>query len=278
MIPKRILPVLVQTEVDMTTAPRLALARLGHEGHRFAVLPSDLLHALFEKNMPVSHKQRLAVGKIDFVLTAPPFALGTFHRNSGDREEIARRAHDVLITPRLQDVIVDTMVARRHQSGVTGRERVALGSLVDEKLQLAGNLTVEALQPRVLDRTFQNVARRLGHRTMIVVLEITHDKRRPRHPRHKKNPPRIRHHMEVVEPLLPVGHREILPRVLLEIKRDQITADMRPVLGHRLEEVGPGEALARHPAEHIRKSHDHRVDFPRLDFLGQGFEVHYLAM
>src|ERR1019366_10663519 len=63
-IPEDISPALPQTDMDVARAASLSRTVLGHEGHRLALLFCHLLHALFEKHVHVSHRQRLSVGEV----------------------------------------------------------------------------------------------------------------------------------------------------------------------------------------------------------------------
>ena len=73
---------LPQADVDVATAADFCGPGFGHEGDAFAVLGNDFLQALLEDNMHIGHRERLVIDKIQFVLTAAPFAFAAFDRNS----------------------------------------------------------------------------------------------------------------------------------------------------------------------------------------------------
>src|SRR5205823_202928 len=66
-IPKRVLPAAPQADVNVTRIPWLIHVRLGHKRNRAPILRGDFLDALLKNDMPIRHRQRLVVNKIDLV-------------------------------------------------------------------------------------------------------------------------------------------------------------------------------------------------------------------
>src|SRR5260221_4272112 len=97
----------------MATAARLGDKRFGHETDRPALLRRDFFDALLEDDVHVRHGNRLGMDKIDLMLAPAPFSFAGFHWNAGCAHEIAHRTEKRLIPPRLQGLVIDSIITRR---------------------------------------------------------------------------------------------------------------------------------------------------------------------
>ena len=65
--------------MDVAAGARGVRRELGHEGDTDALLVSYFLEALLVDCMAVGHGEHIGIAHVQFVLAAPPLALGVLH-------------------------------------------------------------------------------------------------------------------------------------------------------------------------------------------------------
>src|SRR5262249_28259941 len=84
-------------EIDWAARAGELLVPLGHERHRVALLPGDLLRRVLVDGVAVGALQRLGVAQSDLLLPRPPLALRRFDRHAGTLQMRADRADQRLL-------------------------------------------------------------------------------------------------------------------------------------------------------------------------------------
>ena len=102
--------------------------------------------------------------------------------------------------------------------------------------------------------------------------EVAEDEHAPRQPGERPDRPGIDHRVEVAVSGLPVGELVAGQRGHVDIAGQQVVAHLDPVVHHVLQEEGPGDPLPDRSALEVGEGHHDRVDFTRLDLMGQGFQ------
>ena len=129
--------------MDVTAVAGLIHGRLGHEGHRFASLRRDFLHALLENRVHVSHGNRLVVDEIDLVLSPAPFAFAGFDGHFREQHVVANLPEQWFVGGGLHDVVIDPVIARRRKVSIATGEGVVVRRVEQEEFQLAGDIAYQ---------------------------------------------------------------------------------------------------------------------------------------
>jgi hypothetical protein len=186
----------------------------------------------------------------------------------------AQSPDDRLVAGGLHRVVVDAVIARRLQPGVARCIRVVVGGVEEEEFQLAGRLAGQAERGQAVHLLAEHGARRLDDGLAVLVVQVADDHRGGGLPGEQAHGGKVGLHAEVAEPGLPVGQREAVERVHLDVEGEEVIAAVRAAVGDVVEEVVGGEPLADEAAENVGEDDDNGVDVPGLDLRRQCFEVH----
>ena len=249
-----------QRLVQVARRARGALVVLGHEGHRPALGPGDLLDRVLDDGVDVGRFQRAGIADVDLLLAGAGLALGVLHRHPRGVEAGADRPHHILLLGGLEDVVVLVIGAHRRHAAIAGGVQVGVGVREEEELQLRGHHRLVAHLAEPGDLALEHGARRMRHLGMGMVVEhVGEDQRGARNPGRPAQRREVGLHHIVAVARGPARRLVAGHRLHLEVGGEQVVAAVG-LLVAALEEEFRLEALSHQPALHVDLGHHHRVD------------------
>ncbi len=246
-----------------------ALVVLGHEGHRAALRPGDLLDGVLDDDMGVGRGQRPGIADVDLLLAGARLALGTLHRHARAVQPGADRPHHLLLLGGLEDVVVLVVGADRRHAAVAGGMQLGIAVGEEEEFELGGHHRLVAHLAQPGDLPLQHRARRMRHVGMGVMVEhVAEHQRRAVEPRRPPQRREVGLHHVVAVARGPARRLVARHRLHLDVGGEQIVAAVGLLVGAFQEELRL-EPLAHQPALHVDLGHHHRVDAAVRDRLLQ---------
>src|SRR5207302_621157 len=139
------------------------------------------------------------------------------------------------------------------------------------ELQFRGHQGGKPAVPGPLDLALQDLAGGLLDRAAVFVADVAEHQRRGLEPGDPPQGPQVRAQPEVVVARRAAGQLIAGERLHLHVARQEVTAGVRAVPRHLVDEEAPGDALAQQPALHVHHRRHDRVDLPRGHELPQRF-------
>ncbi len=243
---------------------------LGHEGHRAALLPGDLLHPVLVEHVAVGHLQRVRVAEVDLLLPPPPFPLGELHRDPRRLHPVADGAHQRLLLGGLEDVVVLEVVGDRSEAVVALGPRLVEGLPEEVELELGGGLHPVAGGHRAVELPAEHPARRLLDGLALLGVDVAEHERGLGQPGQDAPGGQVGHELHVPVAPLPRGELEARQGLHLHVHREEVDAGVHALVQDVIEEVAPDHPLAHEPTEAVGEHREHGVDVALPD---QGLEA-----
>ena len=192
-----------QRAVDVAGVAGEVGAPFGHEAHRLALQPGDLLDAVLVDDVPVGHLQRLGIDQVELLLAGTPLALALLDRDAGRLHAVADRAHQRLALGGLEDVVVLDVPAGGLEIAVVLLAGGRIAVVEDVELELGGHLGAVAQRLQPLELALEHRARAVRQLVAVMIGDVAQDQGGARQPGDPAQGAEVRLDDEVAVALVP---------------------------------------------------------------------------